>query len=190
MATVILFHSVYGLRSLENEAVERLQAAGHKAFAPDLYDGWTASSVEEGFRLRDEVGWQTICERAEWAMAGLPPSTVLGGFSMGAAVAASVWPKRPQTAGILFLHGIAGIADNARKGLPLQLHLADPDPFESAAEVAAWRSAVERSGIAADIFTYPGPGHLYTDASLPDYDAKAADLTWSRVLAFLDAVEA
>jgi dienelactone hydrolase len=27
-------------------------------------------------------------------------------------------------------------------------------------------------------------------ASLPDYDAKAADLTWSRVLGFLDTIEA
>lgn len=190
MATVIFFHSVYGLRSLEHEAVERVQAAGHRAFAPDLYDGLVARSIEEGFEFKDEIGWSTICERAEWAMAGLPASTVLAGFSMGAAVAASLWPKRPKTAGILFLHGIAGIADNARKGLPVQLHLADPDPFEPEEDVAAWRSAAARSGIAADLFTYPGGGHLYTDASLPDYDAKAADLTWKRVLSFLDAVDA
>ncbi|MDL2402804.1 dienelactone hydrolase family protein [Rhizobium mayense] len=186
MATVVLFHSVYGLRPLELDAVERLQAAGHKASAPDLYDGWVASSIDEGFELKDETGWPTICERAEWAMAGLPPSTVLGGFSMGAAVAASLWPKRPQTAGVLFLHSIAQISENARKGLPVQVHLADPDPFEPAEDVARWRSLAERSQIAADLFTYPGAGHLYTDPSLPDYDAKAADLTWSRVIGFLD----
>lgn len=190
MATVIFFHSVYGLRSLEHEAVERAQAAGHKAFAPDLYDGLIARSIEEGFEFKDEIGWPTICERAEWALAGLPASTVLAGFSMGVAVAASLWPKREKTAGILFLHGIASIADSARKGLPLQLHLADPDPFEPAEEVAAWRQAVERSGTAAEIFRYPGGGHLYTDASLPDYDAKAADLTWKRVIDFLDAIDA
>jgi dienelactone hydrolase len=188
MATVILFHSVYGLRSLELDAVERLQAAGHKAFAPDLYDGWVASSIDEGFELKDEIGWPTICERAEWAMAGLPPSTVLAGFSMGAAVAASLWPKRPQTAGVLFLHSIAQISESPRKGLPVQVHLADPDRFEPAEDVAAWRSAAARSQIAVDVFTYPGAGHLYTDASLPDYDAKAADLTWSRVIRFLDAL--
>ena len=191
MATVIFFHSVYGLRSLEHEAVERAQAAGHKAFAPDLYDGLIARSIEEGFEFKDEIGWQTICERAEWALAGLPASTVLAGFSMGAAVAASLWPKREKAAGILFLHGIASIADNARKGLPLQLHLADPDPFEPEEDVASWRQAVAKSGVAAEIFRYPrGGGHLYTDASLPDYDAKAADLTWKRVLSFLDAIDA
>ncbi|TWB50437.1 dienelactone hydrolase [Rhizobium sp. ERR 922] len=189
MATVIFFHSVYGLRSLEHEAVERVQAAGHKAFAPDLYDGLIARSIEEGSEFKDEIGWATICERAEWALAGLPASTVLAGFSMGAAVAASLWPKREKTAGILFLHGIASIAENARKGLPLQLHLADPDPFEPEEDVATWRQGVTKSGVAAEIFRYPGGGHLYTDASLPDYNAQAADLTWKRVIDFLDAID-
>ncbi len=123
-------------------------------------------------------------------MAGLPASTVLAGFSMGAAVAASLWPKREKTAGILFLHGIASIAENARKGLPLQLHLAEPDPFEPEEDVAAWRQAAERSGTVAEIFRYPGGGHLYTDASLPDYNAQAADLTWKRVIDFLGAIDA
>ena len=54
MATVIFFHSVYGLRSLEHEAVERVQAAGHKAFAPDLYDGLIARSIEDA-RLSTEA---------------------------------------------------------------------------------------------------------------------------------------
>lgn len=190
MATVIFFHSVYGLRSLEHEAVERVQAMGHKAFAPDLYDGLIARSIEEGFEFKDEIGWETICERAEWALAGLPASTVLAGFSMGAGVISGLWPKREKTAGILLLHGVAPIAENARKGLPLQLHLAEPDPFEPEEDVAAWRQAVERSGTAAEIFRYPGGGHLYTDASLPDYDARAADLTWKRVIDFLDAIDA
>ncbi len=190
MATVIFFHSVYGLRSLEHEAVERVQAAGHKAFAPDLYDGLIARSIEEGFEFKDEIGWATICERAEWALAGLPAPTVLAGFSMGAAVAASLWPKREKTAGILFLHGIASIAENARKGLPLQLHLADPDPFEPEEDVATWRQGITKSGVAAEIFRYPGGGHLYTDASLPDYNAQAADLTWKRVIDFLDVIDA
>lgn len=190
MATVIFFHSVYGLRSLEHEAVERVQAAGHKAFAPDLYDGLIARSIEEGFEFKDEIGWETICERAEWALAGLPASTVLAGFSMGAGVISSLWPKREKTAGILFLHGIASIAENARKGLPLQLHLADPDPFEPEEDVATWRQGVTKSGVAAEIFRYPGGGHLYTDASLPDYNAQAADLTWKRVIDFLGAIDA
>jgi dienelactone hydrolase len=188
MATVILFHSVRGLRALERDAAERLRAAGHEVFTPDLYDGRVATSIEEGFALKDEIGWRSLCERAERAVADLPASAVLGGFSMGAAVAASLWAKRPETAGILFLHSIAEIPANARSGLPLQVHLADPDPFEPADEVAGWRAAAARSPIALEVFTYPGAGHLYTDATLPDYDAEAARLTWARVERLLAAV--
>ena len=45
-----------------------------------------------------------------------------------------------------------------------------------------------RAGISLEVFLYPGVGHLYTDPSLPDYDAKAAEATWSRVDTFLAAL--
>ncbi|AEG08919.1 dienelactone hydrolase family protein [Sinorhizobium meliloti] len=181
MTTVILFHSVYGLRPFERGVAERLTVAGHEVFTPDLYEGRVASSIEEGFALKEEIGWSTLCERAERAVADLPADAVLGGFSMGAAVAASLWPKRPETAGILFLHSIAEIPANARRGLPVQVHLADPDIFEPADEVAAWRADAERTPVALEVFIYPGAGHIYTDATLVDYDSEAARLTWSRV---------
>jgi dienelactone hydrolase len=161
--------------------------AGHDVVIPDLYAGRIARSIDEGFAVKDEIGWSVLCERAERAVAGLPASAVLGGFSMGAAVAAHLWAKRPHTAGMLLLHSIAQIPENARKSLPVQVHLADPDRFEPAEDVAAWRSAAARSGIAAEVFTYPGAGHLYTDATLPDYDADAAHHTWNRVIGFLSA---
>jgi dienelactone hydrolase len=183
MVTIVLFHSVYGLRPLERSAAERLAAEGHDVHIPDLYEGRVAGSVDEGFTIRNEIGWTRLCERAEKAVATLPASAVLGGFSMGAGVAATLWPQRPGTAGLLFLHGIAEIPANARKNTPLQVHLADPDPFEPADEVAAWQSAAEQSGIALELFKYPGPGHLYTDPALPDY---AAEQTWNRVIRFLD----
>ena len=40
----------------------------------------------------------------------------------------------------------------------------------------------------AELFLYPGDGHLFADASLPDYDEEAAGLLRQRVLAFLDGV--
>jgi dienelactone hydrolase len=188
MATIVLFHSVRGLRSLERQAAERLRAAGHEALTPDLYEGRVAASTDEGFALKEAIGWSTLCERAERAVAGVPPAAVLGGFSMGAGVAASLWPARPQTSGMLLLHSIAEIPQNARRDLPVQVHLADPDVFEPADEVAAWRKAAERTPVSLEVFTYPGAGHLYTDPTLPDYDAAAAELTWKRVLSFLEAL--
>ncbi len=65
-----LFHSVYGLRPFERGVAERLTVAGHECFTPDLYEGRVASSMEEGFALKEEIGWSTLCERAERAVRG------------------------------------------------------------------------------------------------------------------------
>ena len=38
---------------------------------------------------------------------------------------------------------------------------------------------------AIELFVYPGDGHLFTDASLPDHEPASAALVTERVLAFL-----
>lgn len=185
MATVILFHSVYGLRAVEHAAAERLRAAGHAAVTPDLYAGRTAETVEDGFALRDAIGWPALCARADRAVEGLPAAAVLAGHSMGVGIVAHLWPQRPQTAGVLGLHGLPEGAMDGASGVPVQAHLAEPDPFEEEAYVADW---TQRSGPAVTLFRYPGAGHLFTDATLPDHDAAACDLAWRRALAFLEAL--
>jgi len=37
-----------------------------------------------------------------------------------------------------------------------------------------------------ELFVYPGDRHLFTDSSLPSYDADASALVLQRSLAFLD----
>jgi dienelactone hydrolase len=41
----------------------------------------------------------------------------------------------------------------------------------------------------AELFLYPGDGHLFADNSLPDYDEDAATLLKQRVLSFLDNID-
>ena len=68
-----------------------------------------------------------------------------------------------------------------------QVHGKDADPFfEEDLEAAR---ALVASTDRAELFLYPGEEHLFTDASLPEYDAEAAALLTTRVLAFLDAVQ-
>jgi len=188
LATVLLCHSVYGLRDLEREAAARLRAAGHRVATPDLYEGRTAETVEAGFALRDATGWDVMVARAAEAAEALPAETVLAGFSMGAAVAAALWPERPATAGLLLLHGLVALPDNARPGLPVQLHLAEPDPWEDEVFVAEWTADTRGAGLALETFRYPGVGHLFADRTLPDYGEAAAEAMWDRVLDFLDGL--
>jgi dienelactone hydrolase len=186
VAHVALFHSVYGRRPAVLAAADRLRAAGHTVTAPDLYAGRLAATAEEGFALCNQVGWHVIMRRARQALAGWPHETVLAGLSMGASVAAGLLDERPATAGLLLLHNTGGSDEAAvRAGLPVQLHIADPDQYQSAAEVAAWEHAMSSAGAVVQLFRYAGAGHLFTDPGTPGHDERAAALAWQRSLRFL-----
>jgi dienelactone hydrolase len=152
---------------------------------PDLFDGRTAESVEEGFAIEAEIGWDELGARAVAAVEAVPPEAVLAGASMGAAVLGHVWPLRPAAAGLLLLHGTAWVPDRPTPGQPVQVHIAEPDAYEAEADIAAWAAAAARAGLAAEVFRYPGAGHYFTDAAIADHDPAAAALVWERALGFL-----
>jgi dienelactone hydrolase len=189
VACVALFHSVYGRRPAVLAAADRLRAAGHAVTAPDLYSGHVAATVDDGFALCDQIGWETIMGRARQELSGWPPETVLAGLSMGATVAAGLVVERPAAAGLLLLHNTGG-GDGAavRTGLPVQLYIADPDEYQSAAEVTEWEHAMTGAGATVEFFWYPGAGHLFTDPGTPDHDDAAAALAWRRSLEFLGRI--
>ncbi|CAI9417605.1 hypothetical protein ANOBCDAF_04022 [Pleomorphomonas sp. T1.2MG-36] len=189
MASVVLFHSVLGLRPVELAAADRMRAAGHGVSVPDLFAGATADTVDRGMRLVEEIGWDTICERAQAALGDLPATTVLAGFSMGCGVVASVWPERAETAGILLLHAPADIPKGVNlKGLRAQLHVGEHDDFWPPEDLRRWQMAAELAGMSAELHIYPGAGHFYTDPSLPDHHRLATEETWTRALRFLGEV--
>jgi len=125
VATIVIFHSVLGLRPVEQEAADRFRSLGFNVALPDLYGGKHTTSIKEGFELMAQIGWTLICERALQAVTKLPDTTVLAGFSMGAGVIANLWRDRPKTKAVLLFHALAEIPNNVRPGLKLQLHMAD-----------------------------------------------------------------
>ncbi|MEU7614217.1 dienelactone hydrolase family protein [Micromonospora sp. NPDC049204] len=187
MSHVLLFHSVYGLRPAVRATADRLRAAGHQVSTPDLYGVPATDTVEEGFALLDKIGHDVVLDRARAALRDLPPETVLAGLSMGAGVAGALLAERPAAAGLLLLHGTGGAPDAVRPGIPVQLHLADPDPYDAPDEVDEWQQAMTDAGAELTVFRYPGAGHLFTDPDLSEYAPSADAETWPRVLAFLAA---
>jgi dienelactone hydrolase len=115
---------------------------------------------------------------------------VYAGLSMGAALAQTLALADDRARGLLLLHGTSDLAAEASaEDLPVQLHVADPDAFEPAEWQNTWYLAMRRAGADVEVFRYPGAGHLYTDPDLADYDAEAADRTWTLALAFLEGLE-
>ncbi len=188
MATVILLHSILGLRAAEATIADRLRTAGHDVALPDLYGGRRTNSYDEGFALHDAIGDSILMERAAAAAAPLPADTVLAGISMGAGIAGQLWASRPQARGVLFLHGPGPLAQDPRPGTPVSAHIANPDPYDDEDFIAAWIGEARRRSIALDVHRYPGAGHFFTDPSLPDHNSAAAELALSRVVDFLQRI--
>ncbi|MFE4694598.1 MULTISPECIES: dienelactone hydrolase family protein [Streptomyces] len=184
---IMLFHSTYGLRPAVHAAADRLRAAGHEVRVPDLFEGHTFDTVEEGMAFKDEVGKDELLKRA--VLAAAPYSDqglVYAGFSFGASVAQTLALGDAKARGLLLLHGTSDIAESASVDeLPVQLHVADPDPFESHDWQTSWYLQMQRTGADVEVYRYPGAGHLFTDAELPDFDQDAAELTWKVSLGFL-----
>jgi len=174
-----------GLRPVERLAADRLGQAGHHVTMPDLYGGRAATNMNEGYALMNAIGWPAITQRAREGLHAAPAEAVLMGVSMGVGVVGAIWPERPQAAGVVFLHAVAAIPASVQRGLRLQVHAGEADDFAPPAEIAVLRAGAAEAGVAAEVFTYPGVGHFYTDASQPEYDARATDLTWTRILGFL-----
>lgn len=187
MANVLLLHSVRGLRDLEHTAADRLREEGHVVATPDLYDGRVAASVEEGMAIAEGLGAEATARAAAAAQA-LPADAVLGGFSWGAYVACELLAARRDAAALLLLHGLGPLPGDLRPGLPAQWHMAEPDPYDDEAFLAAWQDEARAAGLALDAHRYPGAGHLFTDPSLPDHDPAAAALVWRRTTDFLAAL--
>ncbi|MEW1908980.1 dienelactone hydrolase family protein [Kitasatospora sp. NPDC085895] len=189
MAQIVLFHSAYGLRPAVHAAADRLRAAGHQVHTPDLYDGRVFDTVEDGMAYKDEVTTDELLRRAVHAAAPLlgqgGPGLVYAGLSLGAALAQNLALADTNAAGLLLLHGTSDIRDDAATSVAVQLHVAEPDPFEPEDWLNAWYLRMTKAGADVEVHRYRGAGHIYTDPELPDYDEEAAERTWATVLAFL-----
>ncbi|MEU5344436.1 MULTISPECIES: dienelactone hydrolase family protein [unclassified Streptomyces] len=187
---IMLFHSTYGLRPAVRDAADRLRAAGHEVWTPDLFEGRIFETVEEGRAFKDELGREELLKRA--VMAAAPYSDrgiVYAGFSLGAATAQTLALGDSKARGLLLLHGTSDLAPNASvDDLPVQLHVAEPDAFEPDDWLSAWYLQMGKAGADVEIYRYAGAGHLYTDPGLPDYDKEAAEATWQVALGFLDSL--
>src|SRR5688500_1553526 len=105
MAEVLLFHHAQGQTPGFLAFAEELRAAGHVVHAPDLYDGKTFSSLDEGVGYATQVGFGTIGERGRRAADGLPAELVYAGFSLGVTPAQELAQTRPGAKGALLFSG-------------------------------------------------------------------------------------
>src|SRR6058998_1096551 len=99
MAEVVLYHHAQGQTPGFLAFADELRAAGHTVHTPDLVDGRTFASIDEGMAYVGELGFGEIIERGERAAGELPSELVYGGFSLGVVPAQKLAQTRPGARG-------------------------------------------------------------------------------------------
>jgi dienelactone hydrolase len=192
VAGVLLFHHALGQTPGFLVFADDLRRAGHTVHAPDLFDGRTFDSIDEGVAHASEIGFGTIIERGERAANALPAALVYAGFSLGVLPAQKLAQTRAGARGALLFHSCVPVSEFGPTwpaGVPVQVHAMDADPyFVNDGDLEAARALVA-SADQAELFLYPGDQHLFVDPSLAAFDAAAADLLRERVLDFLQRVD-
>ena len=195
MTEVVLFHHVQGLTDGMRVFADGLRAGGHTVHTPDLFDGELPATIDDGLAYTKSVGGEELSKRAEQALVDLPEGLVYAGFSWGAATAQEFAQTRPGARGALLYEACIPITGEWAfgpwpDGVPVQIHGMDNDPFFGLeGDIDAARELVETVGSGlAELFVYPGDQHLFTDSSLPSYDADAAALVVQRSRQFLDRI--
>jgi len=191
MAEVVLFHHAQGLTPGVVAFADELRRAGHTVHTPDLFEGRTFGTIEEGMGFAAQIGFpDEVIRRGLRAVEGRPAGLVYAGFSLGVLPAQKLAQTRPDARGALLFYScvpVSAFGSAWPEGVPVQVHGMDADPvFVGEGDIDAARELVEQAED-AELFLYPGDQHYFADSSLPSYDADATALLVRRVLDFLRA---
>jgi dienelactone hydrolase len=190
MSEILLYHHVQGLTEGVRSFADGLRQAGHTVHTPDLFDGRTFETLEDGMGFAREAGFGALAERGVAAADDISPDVVYAGFSFGVMMAQQLAQTRDGARGALLMYSCLPVSEFGEawpEGVPVQVHGKQGDEF-FLEDIDAARALVDSSD-RAELFLYPGSEHLFADSSLPAYDRAAAALLTERVMAFLEEVQ-
>jgi len=190
---VVVLHPWWGLNDTIKAVCTRLAEEGFAAFAPDLYHGQIATTIEGAEALSSELQAGTtakadVAEAVAFMSEHSNPQKELAvvGFSLGAyyAMDASINSAEHIRRVVLF-YG-SGEGDFTRSRSAYLGHFAEKDDYESEEYIQAMEQALRAAGRHVEFYRYPGTGHWFFEQDVQQaFKAEAAALAWDRTLAFL-----
>lgn len=182
MSDVVVYHHSLGLTDGVRTFADAIRAAGHTVHTPDLYEGRTFETIEQGMAHAEELGFPAgIVDRGRAAAEPLPGDVYYVGLSLGALPAQSLAQTRPGARGLVLAYGALPLGQwgdswpaEWPEGVGLQLHSTDGD------EDVEIMQTLAATVPGAELFLYPGPEHLFAE-----HDDQQRALLVQRVLAFL-----
>jgi carboxymethylenebutenolidase len=193
---VIVVHENRGLNPHTQDVARRVALEGFTALAPDALSpfGGTPANEDEARAAfaridRDQAGRDLVAAIAY--LKGRPDAAgPVGaiGFCWGGGMVNLLAVNAPDLAAAVPFYGlVAPTAEVPRIKAKLQLHYAGNDPRINAG-IPEYEAALRAAGVAYEKFVYDGAEHAFlNDTGAARYNKTAADLAWSRTIAFLQA---
>jgi carboxymethylenebutenolidase len=193
---VIVIHENRGLNPHTQDVTRRAALEGFTALAPDALSpfGGTPANEDEARAAfaridRDQTVRDLVAAIAY--LKGRPDAAgPVGaiGFCWGGGMVNLLAVSAPNLAAAAPFYGlVAPAADEPRIKAKLQLHYAGNDPRINAG-IPEYEAALKAAGIAYEKFVYEGAEHAFlNDTGAARYDKAAAELAWSRTIAFMKA---
>ncbi|HXI86400.1 MAG TPA: dienelactone hydrolase family protein [Parvularculaceae bacterium] len=191
---VIVIHENRGLNQHIEDVARRIALEGFDAFAPDMLSPYGGTPSEED-KAREMIGKldrdKTIAKLALISGALEKSKSHDGkvgvvGFCWGGGVTNGLAAADPHLSAAVAYYGRTPSAEEAaRIKAAMLLHYAGEDRRTNAG-IPAYEAALKAAGVDYQIYVYEGAQHAFNnDTNAARYDKAAADLAWSRTIAFL-----
>lgn len=191
---VLVLHAWWGLNDFMRGLCDRLAGEGFVVYAPDMFSGKVARTVEAAERLVHQSSeardvppilfsaLEALGQRPEVSGKGLGAI----GFSFGGFWALWLAAHQPEVLRAVTIFYAGGEGDFQPSQATFMGHFAETDPFEPEEGIRALEQSLKSVGRPTTFYTYPGTGHWFFESDRPDaYDVQAAQLAWERTVAFL-----
>jgi carboxymethylenebutenolidase len=191
---VLVLHAWWGLNDTFKSVCDRLAAEGYVAFAPDLFQGRVAKTIDEakGLVAVADSEWSEHIQAAAGgavdfvARRSSGPRIGVIGFSFGAAWASVLAAMRPANVAAVVLFYGAYAPDLTPATAAFLGHFAENDPYEPREGIEELQATLKAVGRPATFHIYEGTTHWFFEPDRREaYNAQAAQLSWARTLAFL-----
>lgn len=190
--SVVVLQEWWGLNNQIKSVADRVAGLGYRALVPDLYRGKSAEKPDEAMHLMTGLDWAAACAHdVRGALAHLKrggKKAAVMGFCMGGALTIMACATLGEAdAGVCF-YGMppAEAPSPAAIRVPLLAHFAQQDDWCTPAAVDRLESELKAGAVRYEMHRYDAKHAFFNQTRSEVYDAKAADLAWSRTVAFLE----
>lgn len=194
LPAVLVIHENRGLNPYIEDVVRRAAKAGYMAFGPDGLSplGGYPGTDEEGREMQRSMDRVKLMNDFFAAFEylrdhdGSTGKVGAVGFCYGGGVCNALAVAYPDLGcSVPFYGRQADAADVPDIAAPLSIHYAGLDERINAGW-EAYGAALEENGKEFSVHFYPDVNHGFHNDTTPRYDAEAAELAWTRTLAFFE----